>query len=53
VTAEDVLRVAREHIDPERAAIVVVGDHEQFASELETAGLGGIEVERDEQPPHD
>ena len=49
VTAEDVQRVARAHIDPERVAIVVVGDHERFAGELETAGLGAVEVVREER----
>jgi zinc protease len=53
VTAEDVLRVAREHIDPVRLAIVVVGDHGSFADELETAGLGSIDVIRDEGPSRD
>ncbi len=53
VSADDVLRVAREHIHPERVAIVIVGDHGQFGSDLESAGLGPIDVVRDEQPPHD
>ena len=40
VTAEDVQRVAREHIHPEAAAIVLVGDHGQFGAALEAEGLG-------------
>ena len=38
VTADDVLRVAREHIHPERCAIVLVGDHDKFGADLEAAG---------------
>jgi len=48
VTVDDVQRVAREHIHPERVAIVVVGDHEKFAAQLEAARLGSIEIVRDE-----
>jgi zinc protease len=50
VTAEDVLRVAREHIDPRRVAIVIVGDHGKFAGGLESAALGPIELVRDDVP---
>jgi len=50
VTADDVLRVAREHIRPETFAIVLVGDHEQFGDELEAQGLGPIEIVRDPEP---
>jgi predicted Zn-dependent peptidase len=50
VTADDVLRVAREHIRPERAAIVLVGDHDQFGGALEAEDLGPIEVVRDPEP---
>jgi zinc protease len=50
VTSEDVLRVAREHIRPDEAAIVLVGDLDAFGSALEAAGLGSIEVERDAGP---
>ncbi len=38
VTADDVLRVAREHIRPDAAAIVLVGDHTLFGTELEAQG---------------
>ena len=36
VTADDVQRVAREHVDPHRAAIVVVGDGRLILEKLET-----------------
>ena len=50
VTADDVQRVAREHIRPDNAAIVLVGDHDAFLPALEAAGLGPIEVIRDPEP---
>jgi zinc protease len=50
VTIEDVGRIARERIDLERLAIVIVGDADQMRAELEAAGVGTIEVERDEGP---
>jgi zinc protease len=50
VTIEDVGRIARERIDLERAAIVIVGDADAIRADLEAAGLGPIEVERDEGP---
>ena len=50
VTVDDVLRVARDHIRPEAAAIVLVGDHTLFGTELEAQGLGPIEVIRDPEP---
>ena len=50
VTADDVLRVAREHIRPDAAAIVLVGDHTLFGTELEAQALGPIEVIRDPEP---
>ena len=42
VTADDVVRAAREHIHSERAAIVVVGNAEEVRPQLE--GLGVVEV---------
>ena len=48
VTAEDVLRVAREHIRPDKAAIVMVGDHDQFGAALEAEQLAPVEVLVDE-----
>ena len=44
VTADDVLRVAREHIHPEAAAIVLVGDRDQFGEALEAASFGPVET---------
>jgi zinc protease len=46
VTAEDVHRVAREAIHPDRLAVVVVGDADQVAEPLRTLGLGPIEIHR-------
>jgi predicted Zn-dependent peptidase len=51
VTVDQVLAAARAHIDPDGAAIVVVGDADQFGSELEAAGFGPVVVERDETAP--
>jgi predicted Zn-dependent peptidase len=50
VTADDVLRVARDHVRPEAAAIVLVGDHDQFGGALDAAGVGLVSVERDDAP---
>src|SRR6185436_8262540 len=47
VSADDVLRVARAHIRPEAAAIVLVGDADQFGTALEAAGVGPVEITRD------
>ena len=46
---EEVQRVAREHIRPEAAAIVLVGDQGQFGSALAAEGLGPITVIEDAQ----
>ncbi len=48
VTAAAVQTAAAAHIDPERLAIVVVGDADAVAGDLEAAGLGPLEVVRDE-----
>ena len=40
VTAADVVRVAAEYIDPARAVVLVVGDHESIADSLRPLGLG-------------
>jgi zinc protease len=48
VTAEDVQTAALEHIDPDRVAIVVVGDADAIASDLEAAGFGELEIVREE-----
>jgi zinc protease len=51
VTADDVLRVARDHIHPEVSAIVLVGDHAAFGEALEAAAIAPVEVQRDEVSP--
>lgn len=48
VTAEDVQAVARDHLDPAGASVVVVGDAARFADALSDAGLGEVEVVRDD-----
>jgi predicted Zn-dependent peptidase len=50
VTVDDVARVAREHLRPEQAAVVLVGDADTFGVELERAGYGPVSVERDAGP---
>jgi zinc protease len=44
VTPADVQRVAREHLRPERFAIVVVGDAGAVVPSLESLGVGPVEV---------
>lgn len=44
VTAEDALRAAREHLHPEAAAVVIVGDAAKIRPELEALGLGPVET---------
>ncbi len=44
VTAEEVLRAARSHLDPEHMALVVVGDRERIEEPLRTLGLGPVEM---------
>jgi len=51
VTIEDVQRVANEHIDVDRLAIVLVGDADAFGSDLVAADVGPVAVERDPLPP--
>jgi zinc protease len=48
VTTQDVQRAAQDHIDPERVAIVVVGDADAIASDLEAAAFGELEIVRDD-----
>jgi zinc protease len=50
VTADDVLRVAREHVRPEASAIVLVGAQDVFLGELEAAAIGPVEVVHDPEP---
>lgn len=44
VTANDVLRVARTHLDPSRLQVVVVGDAEAIREPIAALGLGAITV---------
>jgi predicted Zn-dependent peptidase len=50
VTAADVLESARRRIRPDVAAIVLVGDADAFGADLEAAGFGPVEVERETGP---
>ncbi len=50
VTTADVQRVAQEHIRPDRAAVVLVGDHDTFGVELDGLALGPLDVIRDADP---
>jgi zinc protease len=50
ITPHDINGAAREHLDVERAAILLVGDVDAFGSALEEAGLGPMVVERDDGP---
>jgi zinc protease len=45
VTAEDVERVARKYLDPDRVAIVVVGDRATIESAIRALDLGTVHVE--------
>lgn len=44
VTAQDVLRVARAHLDPGRLQVVVVGDASAVRGPLEELGIGAVTV---------
>jgi zinc protease len=50
VTIDAVLAAAQAHVRPDAAAIVLVGDADAFREELEKAGLGRIEIDRDRGP---
>ena len=50
VTIEDVHAVARKRIEPERAAIVLVGDADAFGEALDAAGFGPVTIERESGP---
>ncbi|HEX8939643.1 MAG TPA: pitrilysin family protein [Candidatus Limnocylindrales bacterium] len=50
VTAAHVRAAAEAHIHPERLAIVVVGDADVVARELEAADVGPVEIVRDQGP---
>ncbi|MFH1474410.1 MAG: pitrilysin family protein [Chloroflexota bacterium] len=47
VTADDVLAAARAHLDLERLGIVLVGDADAVAADVEALGLGDLEVVRE------
>jgi predicted Zn-dependent peptidase len=48
VTAEAALAAAREHIHPERASIVIVGDVARFEEDIRAAHPGDVEIVREE-----
>lgn len=50
VSVDDVLDVARRRIDVDHLAIVLVGDADRIAPDLEAAGIAPLNVERDEGP---
>jgi hypothetical protein len=50
VTSKDVAMAARARIEPDRSAIVLVGDADAFGHDLEAAGFGPIVIERDDAP---
>jgi zinc protease len=50
VDIEAVAAAASEHLQVDRAAIVLVGDADAFGPALEAAGLGLIEIVRDDGP---
>lgn len=49
VTAEDVHRVAREHLRPDRAVVVVVGDVATVEPGLRSLDVGPLEIRRTEE----
>jgi zinc protease len=50
VDVDAIAAAARDHLQVDQAAIVLVGDADAFGAELEAAGLGPVEVQRDEGP---
>jgi zinc protease len=48
VSAADVVAAARAHLDLERLAVVLVGDADAVAADVDALGLGELEVVRDE-----
>jgi zinc protease len=50
VTAADVRKAAQDHIHPDRLAIVLVGDADVVAKDLDAAGFGDLEVICEELP---
>jgi zinc protease len=50
VTADDILATAQRRIDVDHLSIVLVGDADKIAAELEGAGIAPMAIERDEGP---
>ncbi len=50
VSADDVQKAAREHIHPDRIAIVIVGDADAIGKEVEGAGFGDMEIVHEDVP---
>ena len=50
VTGPDVEQAARSRLEPDRSAIVLVGDADAFGRDLEAAGFGPVTIERDDEP---
>jgi zinc protease len=50
VSDADVEKAARDHIDPEGLAVVLVGDADAILPSLEGAQIGPIVVDREELP---
>jgi zinc protease len=50
VTGRDVEVAARSRLEPDRSAIVLVGDADAFGRDLEAARFGPVAIERDEEP---
>jgi zinc protease len=46
VTAEDLQRVARQHIRPDRSSVVIVGDRQTIEPGLRALALGPVEIRR-------
>ncbi len=53
VTVDDVERVARFYLRPDRLSIVLVGNAAAFMPQLRRLGFGAFEVDRDGQPRSD
>ncbi len=51
VTAADVLAAARAHLRLERLAVVVVGDADVVGADLDRAGIGEVELVREQDAP--
>jgi predicted Zn-dependent peptidase len=49
VTGDEVLAAARAHLDLEHLGVVIVGDADRVAADVEALGLGELEIVRDEE----